>query len=202
MSPRPTTFFRPIVEGGTFPPFSGGGGGSGGGTKPPPSGGPPKGAINGALITSTGGLQGSIGLLIVPYLVKATGRYVFGLFDTTNFNCEEDCIYDFKTEDVKAGRSIDVHKVYLQYKDIGRVKFTVFVKAIQYNRSTQKSTVVEKSKTVTVGGLVDLEIYSVFIDLKVQGERPRLRILRRANDGPLDIVTAMMIGNSAEEAQL
>lgn len=168
--------------------------------KPPSKG--TVGAANASLITSTGGLFGSAYALLVPFFDNRSTKFVFAIYDPFNFDCEEDCVYDFRQED-KPGRVIDVHKVYLQYRDIGKVTYIVKVTATQYNRVTGKETIDTKSKTITVGNVKpDLKIHSYFVDLKVQGERPQLNITRKADKGPLSIVTAMLIGNSNEENQL
>ena len=191
---------RPIIIDGGTAPVGPHGGGTGGGVKP--TSGPPTGAVNLSNLTSTGGMFGGIGLLLVPVLLSSNGRNVLALYDATDFNCEEDSQYYFKVEDVKPGRAIDVHKVYLQYRDIGKVKFTVSVRVWQFNKTTNKTKLVQKSVTVTVGGLNDNVIYDRFIDLKVIGMRPQLSILRKGSDGPICLITAMMIGNVAEEDQL
>jgi hypothetical protein len=190
----------PIMDGGTGPPHPP----SGGGTKPPSGGGSgaPTGASDFSLITSTGGLTGLINLLVVPFFVKNLNNFIFASYDPTNFNCEENCIYNFKMEDVKPGRSIDVHKVYIQYRDIGKVTVSFTVTATLYDRVKDVSKIVVKTVPKTFGGKADNNIYSKFIDLKITGERPQLSILRKANAGPLAIITAMLVGNSSEEEQL
>jgi len=173
------------------------GGGGGGGASPLA----PKGASNLSLITSTGGINGTSSLLLVPIYITHLQKFVFASFDPTNFNCEEDCFYNFKMEDMKLGRNVDVHKVYLQYRDLGKVTFTVSVSAMLLNRKTNKSTLNNASKDLILG-TGDGLIHSKFIDLKVQGERPQLSITRKANNGPLSIIAAMLVGNMAEEEQL
>jgi hypothetical protein len=171
--------------------------------KPAPGkGGGKAAASNISLLTSTGGLFGTAFVLITPFLNVQSGNYGFLITDPTDFNCEEDCVYNFRQED-KPGRVIDVHKVYLQYRDLGKVSFLATMTATQYNRDTNKETIDTDSKLVTVGNTKpDKKIHSYFVDLKVQGERPQLSITRKAGKGPLSIVTAMMIGNANEENQL
>lgn len=185
-----------------------GGGSLGGGGRPPsggvtkPSTGVPGTAKSLANVTSTGGLQGSLGLLLTPFFVNNIRRFAFFAYDTTDFDCEEDCVYNFKMEDVKIGRVCDIHKVYFQYRDIGKVTMTWTVSAYLLNRTTGKESFPSKSKTVTVGGLSDNKIHSKFVDLKITGERPQLSLLRKANNGPLAIITAMFVGNMSEEEQV
>lgn len=174
------------------PPKSGSGGGAAKSSAAAPS-----------LITSTGGLFGGAFALLVPFFDLRTNSFVFAIIDPNNFDSEEDCVYNFKMEDVKSGRVVDIHKVYLQYRDLGKVSFDVSVTATQFNRSTQKEKIEVATKTVKVGTTKgDQRIHSYFVDLKVQGERPQLSIVRKKDSGPLSIVTAMLIGNVSEENQL
>jgi hypothetical protein len=179
----------------------GGGGGRGGGGGGGSSPSAPKGASNLSIITSTGGLQGLNSLLLVSVFINNLQRYAFATFDPTNFNCEEDCVYKFKMEDIKLGRNVDVHKVYLQLRDLGKVTFNVQVAATLLDRKTNKETISTKNKDV-VFGTGDGLIHSRFIDLKIQGERPQLIVTRKAKKGPLGIITAMFVGNMVEEEQL
>lgn len=173
---------------------------------PPKGGGTNSGAGHSAsvasLITSTGGLFGVNFALLTPFFDIRMQSFVFAITDPTNFDSEEDCVYNFRQED-KPGRTIDIHKVYLQYRDLGKVSFDVIVSATQYNRATGKETPDVAKKTVSVGSTrPDKKIHSYFVDLKVQGERPQLTIIRKRDKGPLAIITAMLMGNSSEENQL
>jgi hypothetical protein len=193
---------RLVLENLAFPAEGGGGGGgrggSGGGGSSPSA---PKGATSLSVVTSTGGLQGTTSFLIVPLLITKLNKFVFATFDPTNFNCEEDCVYQFKMEDVKIGRNVDIHKVYLQLRDLGKVTFNVKIAATLLNRKTNQEQISTKNVDVTFGKGDGL-IHSRFIDLKIQGERPQLTITRKANKGPLGIITAMLMGNMSEEEQL
>ncbi len=180
--------------------LDGGSGSSGGGTRPGGGGGgssKPLGAQP-SLITSTGGLVGFNNTLLIPFFDTRTGMEYFVTYDPTNFNCEDDCIYKFRLESVAPGRTIDIHKVFIEYRDLGKVTFTTRVEATQYNKATKKETLVYKSVVSTVGK-GDKKIHSLFVDLKVNGERPQLIIIRKADDGPFSLVRAMLVGNSSEE---
>ena len=182
----------PVIEGGPGP-------------LPPPTPTPtPKQGTPGAnpsLVTSTGGLFGFNNILLVPFYDIRLNRTYFIMYDPSNFNCEDDCVYNFRLEEVVAGREIDVHKVYLQYKDLGKVTFKVIVSATQYNKALKKETINSKTVVVTVGK-GDGKIHSYFVDLKVVGERPQISIFRKGNAGPLSIVKVMLCGHSDEGEQL
>lgn len=180
-----------------------------GGFEPPPTKGKgssstSKTAANISLLTSTGGVVGLLPFLIVPFFDNRTGKFIFAKYDSADFNCEEDCIYNFRQEDLQTGRNIDVSKIYIQYRDIGEVKFDVIVTATLYNRKTKKSKIVhDELENIVVGNKKPTKkIYSLFVDLKVTGERPQLSIVRKKDAGPLSIIKAMMIGDSSEEDQV
>ena len=185
----------------TYPPPNPDGG-SGHGTKPysPPGTTPSLGAQPG-LITSTGGLYGQNYVLMAPYYHTLTGRFCFLYYDPNDFDCEDDCVYDFPMEDIQAGRAIDVHKVFLTYRDLGAVKFKLSVSATQYDKATKTEKV--NSQTVNIAwGKGDKQLHSYYVDLKVVGERPQLHIYRAANSGPLSITRAIMCGHGDEGQQL
>lgn len=162
---------------------------------------PPNTGTNTALLTTSGGLYGYDNVLLVPFYNAINGFSYFLNYDPANFNSEVDCVYYFRLESVKPGRAIDVHKVYFEYRDLGAVKFTTTVTATQYDRATKRET--EQSKSVISSmGKGDRKIHTLFVDLKVVGERPQLMLLRKANAGPLAIIRAMLIGNVVEEDQL
>ncbi len=182
------------------PPNPDGGGGHGGKPYTPPGTTPSLGAQPG-LITSTGGLYGQNNVLMAPYYHTLTGRFCFLYYDPNDFNCEDDCTYYFRMEDVQAGRAIDVHKVYFQYRDLGAVKFTTTVTATQYDKATKTEKINTQSVSVT-WGKGDGKIHSYFVDLKVVGERPQLSVFRAANAGPLSFIRGLLIGHSDEGQQL
>lgn len=181
-----------------------GGGGYGGGGKPPGGGSKSKGTVGSqpSLITSTGGLYGYNNALLIPYQ-DANGRTYLVIYDPANYNTEEDCVYEFKLEDISPGRAIDIHQVYFQYRDLGLVNFTVTVRGTLYDRATKKETLVSKTVIVKWGTTnADRKIHSYYVDLKTVCERPQLRVVRKADQGPLAIIRAMMFGNSDEDADL
>lgn len=182
---------RPNLDGGSNPPDPGGGGGTP--KKSGPLGGVP------SLITSTGGLFGFNNALLVPFFDTRSGLSYFVMYDPTNFNCEEDCVYNFRLESGAPSKEIDVTKIFLEYRDLGPVTFTIIVTATQYNKALRKEKVVRKEVSVSVGTKkADNKIHSYYVDLKLVGERPQLSIFRAADAGPLSIIRAMMFINTGE----
>jgi len=180
------------------------GGGHGGGTNPPspPSPPPPKGKNPGGspgLLTSTGGLFGLTGALFAPFLNTKNGTNYALLLDPFDFNCEEDAFYDFKVEDVNIGRSCDIHKLVVIYRNIGQGKITFGVRVYQPQGKTDKEKFIVKTVTKTLGTKKpNNKLYTQNIDLVVSGERPQAFMTRRADDGPISIVSVVMVGDAGE----
>lgn len=188
--PRALPCFLRIYDSGYQPPEP----------KQPQPTGPASNAANISLITSTGGLIGINWILLTPFYDSRIKTFYFAIYDSNNFDCEEDAFYDFKMEDVHPGRNVDVHKVYLQYRNIGIATFTINVTVVQYDKVKDKTKFITIPKVIKIGtAKPDSKIYDKYIDLKIVGLRPQLRISRKANSGPLSIVTAMLVGNMAEE---
>lgn len=152
-----------------------------------------------SLITSTGGLFGFNNALIVPFFDIRTNLSYFVVYDPTDFNCEEDCLYKFRLESGEPGKEIDVVKIFLEYRDLGPVKFNVIVTATQYNKAKREEKIQRVSVPVSVGNKnPDNKIHSYYVDLKVIGERPQLSIFRKADAGPLSIIRAVMVIATSE----
>lgn len=181
-----------------------------GGNNPPDPGGNPKppkpsGPLGGqpSLITSTGGLFGFNNALLVPFFDTRLNLSYFVVYDPADFNCEEDCVYNFRLESGAPGKEIDVVKIFLEYRDLGPVTFSVAVTATQYNKSKKKETIQRVEVSVSVGTKKpDKKIHSYYVDLKVVGERPQLSIVRKADAGPLSIIRATMFLATGEEGDV
>lgn len=167
----------------------------------PPSGGqPPQNnppgpasnpAINLALVTSTGGLDGTLGQVLIFGTSSFSGQSLGFNIDPTNFNCEEDCEYDFKVEEVKPGNAQTVNKVLIRYRDLGTVNVMVTIKG------TDPKTGVPQSKSlpfsIILGGASDKKIKSAYADITCTFEAPQCIITRMGNAGPLCITKVLMI---------
>ena len=123
----------------------GGGNPNGGGRGFPKGGGggkPPGTTLGGSpgLITSTGGLYGTNGLLLVPSYNIITGKAFITLIDATNFNCEENSQYTFRQEANYGnipgeGRSCSIHLIILKYREIGSVSFNINITVFKDRKS-------------------------------------------------------------------
>lgn len=177
------------------PPSTGGatgGGGTGTVSRASKTGSP-------GLITSTGGLFGDTGLLLVPFFDVKLGKNYLANWDSSNFDTEEDCTYFFKMEDLDVGRNIAIHKAVLVYRDIGRCRLTVGVTSYlatddKYNTKSQTKFIGHKTP--------DLKLHTQDFNFVITGERPQLFVSRKANDGPFSAVSLTMVGHADEKEQL
>jgi hypothetical protein len=173
--------YRPNLDGGIQTPA---GGGSGGGTTNSPGSNP---TIDLSNVSSTGGLSGSKGLVLVfgkgIFLQQSLGWQ----FDSTNFDCEEDSEYRFKVEEIEVYRQPTVNNIIIRYRDIGQATINCFIAG-----NVLGSAVVSKIVTVVFGGKADNKIYTTKFDLTFTCEAPQLIITRNANSGPDSIVKVLM----------
>jgi hypothetical protein len=186
-----------------------------GGIDPPPpakkdTGGRTAGISPGA-ITSTGGLFGGLGLLLIPVFNAQSNSYFLTTWDGTNFDTEEDCHYEFRQEDLKVGYAATDHKIIVIYRNLGKVKvtfnLTVFRRGLTtYEKNVaviQQGTYKTVSKTMELGSNPpDKKLYTIDFNMVNSGERPQISFDRRANKGPLSIISVTLCGNVDEKMKL
>lgn len=188
------------------PNFPGGGGGSkgGGSTKKNPGGTP-------GLLTSTGGLYGTNGVLLTPVVNATTGKSYIMLMDPSNFNTEENAEYDFPQVIPQGheGEDVSCHLIVLKYRELGAAQFSINITTYVRN----EDTFVTQPFPVTIPPLPlskarqatfpDERIHTFYISLPViTGERPQVTVTRNANSGPLSITSLTLCGNADQTKQL
>jgi hypothetical protein len=179
------------------------GGGRGGGMGSPglPAPAPAKGKNPGGspgLLTSTGGLFGLTGALFAPFLNTDSDTNYALLFDPSDFNCEEDAFYDFKVEDVNVGCSCTIHKLVVIYRNIGLVEVTFGVRVYQPLAVGNKKFVTAKQTKVIGTKKPNFKLYTENFNVEASGERPQAFMFRKANKGPLSVVSVVMVGDAQE----
>ena len=177
--------------------------------KPPnPGTGSSNSGLSPGLITSTGGLFGTTGALLVPLRDIRTNVYYIGIWDPTNFNTEEDCYYYFRQENIKVNYAVSSYKAIIIYRNLGIVtvtfNITTFRKGLTtYNKNKatiQPGSYNTKSTTLVLGtSSADGKLYTLDVDIVNDGERPQFWFSRKANAGPLSIVSASIYGNADEK---
>ena len=199
--------------------LNGGGQGGRGGGGPPGAnqgGGGSGKPSNPSLITSTGGLIGINGLLLVPAFNQITNKSYIINYDSTNFDCEENAQYTYRQEsnferNPGEGREASFHLIILKYRELGYAKFsiniTVFKQAlddfitIQIPVSIPRIPLTTKFRKVN---FPDGRIHTTKITPPkgvITGERPEVSITRSMNSGPISITKLVLCGNADEAAQ-
>lgn len=161
-----------------------------------PSGGVPTGGGGGPAnnptidlsnVTSTGGIDGLTGAVLVFGQSLFYPLAVGWEFDPTDFNTEEDCEYDFRVEEVEVYRQPTIDKVIIRYRDLGKCTLTCY-----FQGNVLQSAVASKMVTVVFGGKADNRIYTTTFDLTCTFEAPQLIITRNAFSGPVSITKVLI----------
>lgn len=174
--------FRPNLDGSPQEPSGGGGGGGTSGNGP---GSNP--TIDLSQVTSTGGLHGGDGVVLVFGQSLYTQQALGWQFNSTDFNCEEDCEYRFRAEEIEVYRQPTVNNVIIRYRDLGRATLDCF-----FAGNNLGEAVISKIVTVVFGGKKDGKIYTTKFDLTCTFEAPQLIITRDASSGPVSITKALV----------
>ena len=176
------SFGPPNLDGDINPPSGGTGGGSGTGSGP---GSNP--TIDLSNITSTGGLDGIDGVVLVFGKTEFFPLAIGWQFDSEDFNCEEDAEYHFKVEEIQPYTQPTVDKVIFRYRDIGQATFSCF-----FAGNVLSDSKISKIVTIVVGGKNDKKIYTATADLTCTFEAPQLIVTRNAFDGPLSLIKVLV----------
>jgi hypothetical protein len=168
---------------------------------------------NPGLVTSTGGLFGINGLLLTPVFNTKTGKSYILLMNPNNFNCEENCEYDFPQEipprnAPQEGRDVSCHLIILKYREIGYAQFTINVTTFQKNTDTFTTYPYDVSipplpltSKARKQAFPDQRIHTLRIPIDVPGERPQVSITSNGNAGPYSIISLVLCGNADESTQ-
>jgi hypothetical protein len=177
-------------------PNGGGGGDTGGGGGIP---GTPTGTsqpASGLPVGENGGISApSDNILLIPVQDSVSSRCYLGYYDVTNFNDNNDgSYYKFRKEDVVPLRVPTVRRIGVVYRDLGTVKVTFSLSAVNDN-----GNVITSSQKVTLGTSgASNDLLTAFVDVVITGFRPQLTVTRGAGDGPLSIVSITLIGEVEE----
>jgi hypothetical protein len=139
---------------------------------------------------SNGGTTVPLDLALFPLTIGGAG-FIY-TFDVTNFNDSvSGGFYNWKLEDVIAGRTPTVNRVIISVRDLGVATITVTLSGIDQN--TQQPISNSVPLTIgTVGASNKLITYLPGISLTAQNLQ--LSITRAANVGPVSITKVRMEG--------
>lgn len=159
------------------------------------------------LLTSTGGLFGNTGALMTAY-IGTNGKCYIAIHDQTSFDSEEDAEYDYPQmtppSQYQDLRIQTYNLIMLQYRELGTAKFTISID--YYNRINDqylnKQIPISISNTGKRKTFPDGKLHTRYIDFVISGERVQIKILRKANSGPLSIVKCIPCGSADEVPQM
>lgn len=140
---------------------------------------------------SNGGYTSQLGVALYPICIQANNVGAFYFFDITNFNDpNSSSFYDFKVEDVIAGRTPTIRKVIISYKDLGLASFLLNISGT--NDAAQVANV---SQTVSIGNLVATKvIMTQIMPLEFTAQNLQVSITRLANGGPVSVTKIRLEG--------
>lgn len=169
---------QPNLEGQIQFPSGGSGGSGGGGAQPS--------GTNLLALTSTGGLAGVLGVVLIFALspVNVPCGYEINPF---NFVCEEACEYDFKIEEVEVYRQPTVTGVIFRYRDLGQGNIVSYIKG-----NVLGQAVISPMVTTVVGGANDGLIKTAKADFKWTAEAPQLVVIVPAGQGPVSLTKVLV----------
>ena len=150
-------------------------------TNPPSGGGGIPSTANLLNVTSTGGLTGFNGVVMIFAQSPLNGNITYKL-DATNFNCEEDCEYDFRVEELQVYTQPTTSKILFRYRDLGSTFANFF-----FQGNVLGKAVISKIVTAVFGGANDGKIKTGYADLVFTAEAPQLIMQRPANSGSSSI---------------
>jgi hypothetical protein len=138
---------------------------------------------------SNGGTTTALNLALYPVILSPGGA--FYKFDPTSFNdAASGSFYNWKVEDVIAGRTPTIRRVIISYRDLGVA--SLFVKL---TGTTDGGKAVNVSKTITIGNTVPLNIiFTTIVGILLTGQNLQLSVVRAANAGPVSITKVRIEG--------
>jgi hypothetical protein len=142
---------------------------------------------------SNGGTFAQLNLMLFPLLSQYPGTSNLALYtlDPTNFDDQNvGSYYNWKVEDVIAGRTPTISRVILSYRDLGLA--TIAVSLFGTNDAGQS---VSNSQIVNIGNAVPLNIIlTQLIGLELAGQNLQLFISRAPGAGPVSITKVRLEG--------
>lgn len=138
---------------------------------------------------SNGGISVPLNMLLIPAQIGS--QYSFYTLDPTNFNdANSGGFYNWKVEDVIAGRTPTVSRVIISYRDLGPATFTLVLTG-----TNDAGQVVAVQTPVAVGTqAASRKIVTKVLGLALTAQNIQASIIRAANAGPLSITKLRLEG--------
>jgi hypothetical protein len=139
---------------------------------------------------SNGGTAAQLNMILIPATIPGLNGVMY-TFDPTNFNdAASASFYDWKVEDVIAGRTPTINRVIISYRDLGVANILV-----NLSGTTDAGKAVNASQPVKIGNTVPLNvILTTVVGISLTGQNLQLSIVRAANAGPVSITKVRMEG--------
>ncbi len=142
---------------------------------------------------SVGGTPAPLYLALFPleWNPGAGLSFYFSTFDPTNFNDPNmGSFYNWKVEDVLAGRTPTINRVIISYRDLGVATITVTLTG-----TDDSAAVVTSTQGITIGTVAASgRICSQVVGISLTGQNLQLSVQRAAGAGPVSITKVRMEG--------
>jgi hypothetical protein len=144
---------------------------------------------------SNGGTSAPLNLFLIPVTDNTHIINVNGLmftFDTTNFNSVlEPSFYNYKVEEIIAGRTPSCTRQIITYRDLGVATITCTLSGYDQN---QQATV-SNPETFAIGTVgASGKLCSIVRGLSLTAQNLQYNITRQANAGPVSIIKVRLEG--------
>jgi len=145
---------------------------------------------------SNGGMPGPLNLLLIP--AQNFNTPVMWTLDPTNFNDPSNGgFYNWKVEDVIAGRTPTCNRIVITYRDLGVAIITATLSGVDQN--TKK--VVTNSQVVTLGtAAASGKLVTQIVNMSLTAQNLQFSVTRAANAGPASIVKVLLEGRVEKTA--
>jgi hypothetical protein len=143
---------------------------------------------------SNGGTSAPLNLFLIA-VSQPTGVIISGLmftFDTTNFNsASEPSFYNYKVEEIIAGRTPTCSRQIITYRDLGVATITCTLSG--YDQNAQAT--VSNAETFQIGTVAATgKLCSIVRGVSLTAQNLQYTITRAANAGPVSIIKTRLEG--------
>lgn len=146
---------------------------------------------------SNGGTAAQLNMILLPATTPGLNGTIY-TFDPTNFNdINSGSFYNWKVEDVIAGRTPTVGRVILSYRDLGVARIMVTLSGVTGpNDPNHPNTPVSLVSPLTTIGTVNAtqKICTLILGMTLSAANLQLSVIRSANGGPVSITKARLEG--------
>ncbi len=146
---------------------------------------------------SNGGTGAPIGMLLIP--AQQFNTQVVLAFDTTNFNdLNNGGFYNYKVEEIVAGRTPSCTRQIITYRDLGPAAITTTLSG--YDQNAQTTVSVSDALPFFIGtNAATQELCTIIRGLSLSAQNLQFSISRDPGNGPVSIVKVRLEGEVERE---